>query len=518
MTNYIFPNYIKNPYTGDFVIIGTESVSGNGFFGGNFLVGGTNSNLTISDAQTNFEISGDTVLGFPLTWFGYSNKSFHNPFTAEIAGLGISDRFSDIILTSGFLGYYHQSFTSQDKAPLNFEAYIGSTTPTDPVFSVLAHKWNGTTGKANLASTEKLAQFKNGFSSFNIWGDAGIDVGNAKLSFIAAGTYPTDSDSWVGVTNNGHNLTFNQSTGFTTTFQNGGSSIGTWTSSTLTALTNFVITQPVATSSTSTAITVTGGAHTTLLAGSESISANFNFGQTIQHATGALNQQRVLLLQTPTYSFVGASTLTTLIGFQIDKAPSAGTNATVVNTFAAQFGGNASIGPSQASQIYSTFNAPNHTITITGSTNNTLTTSPFSQVSLGILTITDSSAVTVTNAATLYIAGPPAVGGSVTLTNPYSLWVDSGTVRFDGIVQLALSGTGTLASGTLTITTTITASSVIIVTMKDANPGAGNLTVGLEVPSASRNVGAGTFVVRANIAAGTINVLDTSTFDWVVFG
>ena len=56
----------------------------------------------------------------------------------------------------------------------------------------------------------------------------------------------------------------------------------------------------------------------------------------------------------------------------------------------------------------------------------------------------------------------------------------------------------------------------IIVTIMDASPGAGNLTVGLAVPSADRNVGAGTFVVRANIAAGTINVLDTSTFDWVV--
>lgn len=80
-----------------------------------------------------------------------------------------------------------------------------------------------------------------------------------------------------------------------------------------------------------------------------------------------------------------------------------------------------------------------------------------------------------------------------------------------------LSGTSTLASGTATITAPITASSRIIVTVKDANPGAGGLTVGLEAPSASRSVGI-SFVVRANVAAGTINILDTSTFDWVVVG
>lgn len=80
------------------------------------------------------------------------------------------------------------------------------------------------------------------------------------------------------------------------------------------------------------------------------------------------------------------------------------------------------------------------------------------------------------------------------------------------------SGTATLAAGTVSITATITANSRIFVTVKDANPGAGGLTIGFEAPVASRNVGAGTFIVRANVAAGTINVLDTSTFDWLVIG
>lgn len=79
------------------------------------------------------------------------------------------------------------------------------------------------------------------------------------------------------------------------------------------------------------------------------------------------------------------------------------------------------------------------------------------------------------------------------------------------------SGTGTLVAGTKTIAANITANSRILVTIKDANPGAGNLTVGVSAPSAGRSVGApGSFTVQADVAAGTINILDTSTFDWII--
>lgn len=48
-------------------------------------------------------------------------------------------------------------------------------------------------------------------------------------------------------------------------------------------------------------------------------------------------------------------------------------------------------------------------------------------------TIAASNAtVTYTDAATWYIANSPANGTNVTVTNPWSLWVDNGNVRFDG--------------------------------------------------------------------------------------
>lgn len=43
-----------------------------------------------------------------------------------------------------------------------------------------------------------------------------------------------------------------------------------------------------------------------------------------------------------------------------------------------------------------------------------------------------SAGVTYTHPATLYLANSPAAGSHVNLTNPYTIWVDDGDVRFDG--------------------------------------------------------------------------------------
>ena len=93
------------------------------------------------------------------------------------------------------------------------------------------------------------------------------------------------------------------------------------------------------------------------------------------------------------------------------------------------------------------------TTTITGGTT-IATATGFNKVSLYQPTYTDSSAVTVTNAATLYIADAPAATGSVTITNPYALWVDNGAVRIDGTIELGNISDTTLsrsAAGTIAV-------------------------------------------------------------------
>lgn len=77
-------------------------------------------------------------------------------------------------------------------------------------------------------------------------------------------------------------------------------------------------------------------------------------------------------------------------------------------------------------------------------------------------------------------------------------------------------GNATLSAGTVTVTdTNITSTSVIVVTPKTLTPGAGNLTVSFSVPTRTNST---SFVIRANLAAGTINNLDTSNLDWAAIG
>jgi len=53
----------------------------------------------------------------------------------------------------------------------------------------------------------------------------------------------------------------------------------------------------------------------------------------MQHATGALASQSAVKILAPTYSFVGASTITDAATLYIDAAPTAGTNATITNPY-----------------------------------------------------------------------------------------------------------------------------------------------------------------------------------------
>ena len=77
----------------------------------------------------------------------------------------------------------------------------------------------------------------------------------------------------------------------------------------------------------------TGAAHTNQTLSTEVTDVNFNLARTVQWAAGAIALQRAFLIQSPTYAFVGASTITTAATFAISGAPVAGTNATVTNPF-----------------------------------------------------------------------------------------------------------------------------------------------------------------------------------------
>ncbi len=121
---------------------------------------------------------------------------------------------------------------------------------------------------------------------------------------------------------------------------------------------------------------------------------------------------------------------------------------------------------SAASAVCRALYLPAATSTISGSTNITTATG-YNHIEIGQPTMSAATALTITNAATLYIADAPAAGGAgpAAITNPYSIWVDSGAVRFDGAATIggaatitgALTQTGAIdANSTMTLSGTLT--------------------------------------------------------------
>lgn len=129
------------------------------------------------------------------------------------------------------------------------------------------------------------------------------------------GMYSPGADQWAIATNGAQRFLINVNT---VTFAN---------------VSTFTITQQAQTSGTPTATTITGGAHTGLTASTEVADLNINLNRTVQWATGAITNQRAILIQAPTYAFVGASTITNASTVYISGAPTAGTNATITNAY-----------------------------------------------------------------------------------------------------------------------------------------------------------------------------------------
>lgn len=114
--------------------------------------------------------------------------------------------------------------------------------------------------------------------------------------------------------------------------------------------------QTARTSGSASYLTITSPADTTLTASTESIGINLNASATRQFATGALTTQREMVIQAPTYGFVGASTITTASTLEITGPPIAGTNATITNPYALRIGsGNINIGAASVLVVNGTF-------------------------------------------------------------------------------------------------------------------------------------------------------------------
>lgn len=93
--------------------------------------------------------------------------------------------------------------------------------------------------------------------------------------------------------------------------------------------------------------------------------------------------------------------------------------------------------------------------------------------------------------------------------DPVLIWLQQGRFTQSGI-------TGSLSSGVVTVSNVVLTASSRIFLSRNTQAGTVTNTVVYEAPAASRNVGAGTFVAQASVAAGTANSSDTSTLDYLI--
>ena len=231
----------------------------------------------------------------------------------------------------------------------------------------------------------------------------------------------------------------------------------------------------MATSGAPVGVTFTGAAHTGLTTLTEVNDIFFDLDRTVQHATGDIGTQRGVLIDPPTYSFVGPSTVTAAATFGISGVPQQGANATFSNAFGFLFGDLNGFTSDTSNDGITGFVMPpgieNEIGAVTtraalaiGSPpagvslgNQTATLDSFGGLRIHELTAYSTTLTrTVTDAAALYIQGAPVSGGLVTFTNgPYSLFVDNGATRLDG--SLTVGGLTTLSTtAAITASTTQT--------------------------------------------------------------
>lgn len=94
------------------------------------------------------------------------------------------------------------------------------------------------------------------------------------------------------------------------------------------------LTGPVHTGGTNGIFKVLGGASTGQTASTEIKLVDIDLSATVTWAAGAITNQRAFTIEAPTLAFASASTVTNAATLYIDRAPQAGTNATITNAYA----------------------------------------------------------------------------------------------------------------------------------------------------------------------------------------
>lgn len=233
---------------------------------------------------------------------------------------------------------------------------------------------------------------------------------------------------------------------------------------------NTTLNQVASTSGTPTLLKLIGAAHTNLTAGIADSDVVIDLGRTVQFATGNITLQKTIEIKRPTYDFVGPSNLATAICFYIDGVPLAGPNASLNVALGLGVDHGLSNANIAANAAFGWPGISNGVGNVIARAQLFLPPSP-ANISLGdqtaglsllanIIVFPDTfestaNVRTVGVAAGILVVGPPVAGPNVVFTDgPYSIFIQSGTSRFDGPTWL----NGNLKLSTVVVNADITIS------------------------------------------------------------
>lgn len=225
----------------------------------------------------------------------------------------------------GMTAAFAASSTITDAYSLYVDPIIAGTNAT------ITRTWGiGTTGNIiSIGASNKIVTGSGGV-------ERGFKTGGIGLQLGAIGAAGGSGTGGIDLMDNNGGVTYaslSPSTGGTTSFAFG--------SSTLTNA-SFYIVHAAQSSAWKPTLRLDPGAHTGMTLSTEFPNVVVNT-VTQQWATGALTTQRSVWIKSPTWGFVGASTLTDAYNFYVD-APVAGTNATITRNWAVGVAGNIFVG------------------------------------------------------------------------------------------------------------------------------------------------------------------------------
>jgi len=333
--------------------LGWDTVSGGG--GGTTTnpvtfnnTGGGASSGTTFDGSSAVTISYNTI-GAPSTTGGGATGNWNINITGSAASATTATS-----ATSATTATTATNIAGGTASQIPYQSGVGATTfVTAPTTSGSFLKWNGTTyvwdvpaGGGDVVGPASATD--NAIARFD--GTSGKIIQNSAVTIadttgdITGGKYNgltiTTSTGTLTIANGktltaNNTLTLSGTDSTTMTFPAASTTVaGLGTTQTFTGINTF--TPAARTSGAASYFTVTTPADTGQTASTEVIGANYT-AATRQWSTGALTLQRERVFAAPTYSFVGASTLTTAVNVDI-ATPVQGTNATITNAYALRAG------------------------------------------------------------------------------------------------------------------------------------------------------------------------------------